>query len=72
MYTIITGNGCPWCDKAKEALAGEPYREFNISTDPTIRTMVKAMGFKTVPQIYSPLGTHIGGYEDLENFLKEG
>jgi len=33
--------------------------------------MMKQADFKTVPQIYSPDGSYIGGYEDLVKYLKE-
>jgi glutaredoxin 3 len=73
MYTIITRNQCSFCDTAKALLkgAGISYVEYNIETDSSkwILTMMKKTELKTVPQIFSSDGTHIGGYTDLREFL---
>ncbi len=73
MYTIITRNQCSFCDTAKALLkgAGISYVEYNIETDSSrwILTMMKKTDLKTVPQIFSSDGTHIGGYTDLREFL---
>jgi len=51
--------------------AGISYVEYNIETDSSrwILTMMKKTDLKTVPQIFSSDGTHIGGYTDLREFL---
>ena len=73
MYTILTRNQCSFCDTAKALLkgAGISYVEYNIETDSSrwILTMMKKTDLKTVPQIFSSDGTHIGGYTDLRDFL---
>tara|TARA_R100000951_G_scaffold38346_1_gene32543 strand:- start:315 stop:560 length:246 start_codon:yes stop_codon:yes gene_type:complete len=73
MYTILTRNQCSFCDTAKALLkgAGISYVEYNIETDSSkwILTMMKKTDLKTVPQIFSSDGTHIGGYTDLREFL---
>jgi len=73
MYTIITRNQCSFCDTAKALLkgAGISYVEYNIETDSSrwILTLMKKTDLKTVPQIFSSDGTHIGGYTDLREFL---
>ncbi len=73
MYTILTRNQCSFCDTAKALLkgAGISYVEYNIETDSSrwILTMMKKTELKTVPQIFSSDGTHIGGYTDLREFL---
>jgi glutaredoxin 3 len=73
MYTILTRNQCSFCDTAKALLkgAGISYVEYNIETDSSrwILTLMKKTDLKTVPQIFSSDGTHIGGYTDLREFL---
>ena len=73
MYTILTRNQCSFCDTAKALLkgAGISYVEYNIEADSSrwILTMMKKTDLKTVPQIFSSDGTHIGGYTDLREFL---
>jgi len=51
--------------------AGISYVEYNIETDSSrwILTLMKKTDLKTVPQIFSSDGTHIGGYTDLREFL---
>lgn len=59
-YVVITGDGCKWCDKAKELIAnnGDSYVEVDILDAVEI---MSALGAKTVPQVLLA----IGGYEDL-------
>lgn len=47
------------------------YVEYNIETDSSrwVLSLMKEADFKTVPQIFSSDGTHIGGYTDLREFL---
>lgn len=76
MFTILTKNDCPWCDKAKDLLKEMkvPYGAFNYTDHPVIILLMKKANLKTVPQIWTntPDGnTYIGGYEDLVNWLKE-
>jgi|TARA_R110000796_G_scaffold69615_1_gene158577 glutaredoxin len=33
--------------------------------------MAKKAGYTTVPQIFKPDGTHIGGYRDLKEYFDE-
>jgi glutaredoxin len=73
MYTILTRNQCSFCDTAKALLKGAEisYVEYNIETDSSrwVLSLMKEADFKTVPQIFSSDGTHIGGYTDLREFL---
>tara|TARA_R110001583_G_scaffold40829_2_gene130336 strand:+ start:950 stop:1147 length:198 start_codon:yes stop_codon:yes gene_type:complete len=54
-------------------LYNRSYTEYNIESGgwKWILSMMKQADFKTVPQIYSPDGSYIGGYEDLVKYLKE-
>ena len=75
-YTVITGGNCPWCSLTCELLEFDhkPYVTVETSKVRTglsasMRTLVKMAGFTTVPQVFAPDGTHIGGYEDLVKYL---
>jgi glutaredoxin len=73
MYTIFTHDVCVFCDRAKATLSqlSQEYQEINIQQHKWALDLVKRSGFKTVPQIYSPTGHHIGGYTELGEFLKD-
>ena len=75
MYTIITRNQCNFCDSAKALLkgAGKHYVEYNVQTDSSkwVLTLVKQAGHTTVPQIFTPDGSYIGGYTELKELLSE-
>ena len=73
MYTIITRNQCTFCDTAKALLkgAGQGFTEYNVQSDSSkwVLSLMKQAGLKTVPQIFSSDGTHIGGYAELKEFF---
>ena len=75
MFSVITRHNCSFCSMAKELLYlyNRSYTEYNIESGKWkwILSMMKQADFKTVPQIYSPDGSYIGGYEDLVKYLKE-
>lgn len=64
MYLVVTKDDCPWCEKAKDLLNSKqiPYTWINLNEMPEMIPVVKAMGLKTVPQIFELLP---GGYEGL-------
>lgn len=68
-YLVITGDNCPYCDKAKEMLAnaGLTYREINIMEAPEVGIVPMALGHKTVPLILRV----IGGSDDLADQLRQ-
>ena len=73
MYTIITRDQCNFCDTAKAMLKSvkQGYTEYNVQTDSSkwVLSLLKQANIKTVPQIFSSDGTHIGGFAELKNFL---
>ena len=73
MYTVITRNQCNFCDTAKALLngAGQGYTEYNVQSPSSkwVLHLMKQAGLKTVPQIFSSDGSHIGGYTELKEFL---
>jgi len=69
-YLIITGDNCPYCDKAKATLAeaGLSYTEINLMEAPDIYQVMVAVGQKTVPLVLKV----VGGSDDLTDSLKGG
>ena len=73
MYTIYTQDRCGYCSMAKHIMVKNDidFMEINISYDPQARSLIKSMGFKTVPQIF--IGEHhIGGNFELQILEREG
>ncbi len=74
MFTILTKEDCPWCDKAKEFLTekGEDFVSSSYRDDPLYLKLMRKAGLKTVPQIWHN-DEYIGGYEALVAYwnLKE-
>lgn len=72
--TIYSKDNCPWCDKAKALLEskGVPYKELKFNIDYSREQLAEKIPFNynkvTVPQIFFGKD-HIGGYEDLREFL---
>ena len=75
MWVVISRNQCNFCDTAKALLRGQglPYTEYNVQSPSSkwVLTLIKQAGHTTVPQIFKPDGTHIGGYTELEEYLSD-
>lgn len=75
MWIVISRDQCNFCDQAKAILKGAslPYTEYNIQSPSSkwLLTLIKQAGYTTVPQIFKPDGTHLGGYTELRNYLVE-
>ncbi len=69
--TVFTKPGCPYCKKAKEALAdkGFPYHEVEIGGHVTMTHLRGITGRTSVPQVFIG-GKHIGGSDELIAYLK--
>jgi glutaredoxin len=74
MYVMITRDQCNFCDQAKALLKGAnlQYTEYNIQSKSSswLLYLLKRSSITTVPQIFSPSGSHIGGYTDLKEYLE--
>jgi len=74
MWVVISRNQCNFCDTAKALLKAKnlPYTEYNVQTASSkwVLTLIKQAGMTTVPQVFSPDGTHVGGYTELRELLK--
>ena len=75
MWTIVTRSQCNFCDSAKALLKGrgEPYTLYSVDSlsSKWVLTLVKQAGYTTVPQIFKPDGTHVGGYRELKEYFDE-
>ena len=67
---VFTREGCPFCVKAKGLLteAGIEFEELVLNRDYTDRTLRAVADRITYPQVFID-GEHIGGSDDLENWL---
>ena len=71
MYTVYTAENCIFCSKAKALLLEYNCEFVHVILDTTQKKskFKETPGLKTVPQIYTDKGHHIGGYEELERYL---
>jgi glutaredoxin len=73
MWTVISRDQCNFCDLAKTMMKGcdLPYTEYNIQSPSSkwVLTLLKKGGVTTVPQIFQPDGTLLGGYTELKEFV---
>ena len=73
MYVVITRDQCNFCDQAKALLKGAnlPYTEYNVQSGSSkwLLTLMKKADMRTVPQVFKPDGTHVGGYTELTKEL---
>lgn len=73
MYTIFTKENCTYCIMAKKLLdeRGEQWVAFDVYQDDNLSKLTEKLGRqpKTVPQIWSPDNTYIGGFEELKALL---
>ena len=73
MWIVITRDQCNFCDTAKALLKGKgySYTEYNVQSPSSkwVLSLLKQANIKTVPQIFNPNGTHIGGYTELKEHL---
>ena len=69
---ILTREGCPFCQKAKDMLTQAGYDYAEVQLPHTVRT--KALGAiakaRTVPQVFVD-GQLIGGSEELQAYLQQ-
>ena len=74
MYVIISRDQCNFCDVAKEMLKNSNigYVEYNIQSQSSkwLLSILKRSSITTVPQIFNSEGTHIGGLQELKEYLE--
>lgn len=60
---VVTKDGCPWCDRLKDALKDEGIRYEEITKETAIEKGYWNPAWRTVPQMWL-YKKHIGGYTD--------
>lgn len=62
---------CDFCTSAKNLLSENNHEYINVILDTSEKKkdFKKRTGLKTVPQIYTDTGHHIGGYEELKEYM---
>jgi len=72
---LYTTQFCGYCRAAKRLLQGKglDFEEIDVGFDDDKRAEMieRAMGLRTVPQIFIH-GRHVGGYEELAELEREG
>lgn len=75
MWVIITRNQCNFCDSAKALLKGhnKDYVTYNVQEDSSkwLLSLLKFGNIKSVPQVFTNKGEHIGGYTELVEHFRE-
>lgn len=69
--SVFTKPGCPFCTKAKQLLIDRSiaFEEIILGKDATTVSLRAVSGRATVPQVFIG-GRHIGGSDDLEQYLQ--
>lgn len=69
---VLSREGCPFCAKAKKMLneAGRAFVDVPLEASIRSKALSAIAGRATVPQVYVN-GKHIGGSEELEQWLQE-
>jgi glutaredoxin-related protein len=60
---IVTREGCPWCDRLKQALTEDGLIYEEITKDQAVEKSYWKSEWTTVPQLWL-YKQHIGGYND--------
>jgi ribonucleoside-diphosphate reductase alpha chain len=60
---VVTKEGCPWCDKLKEALREDGVRYAEITKEEAVERGYWDPEWTTVPQVWL-YKKHVGGYTD--------
>ena len=70
-WTILTREGCGWCDKAKALLKEHDidFKEIDVNKIDGMRNVIRGFQISTVPQVFRD-GHRIGGYEDTNRYLE--
>ena len=73
MYIMVSRRNCPYCDKAKQLInsKGGSVSHYSLEESKWILDLFKKADIKTVPQIWTFRGEHIGGYTELKEYFND-
>ena len=73
MYIMVSRRNCPYCDKAKQLInsKGSSVSHYSLEESKWILDLFKKADLKTVPQIWTFRGEHIGGYTEPKEYLDD-
>ena len=71
MYVMVSRRNCSFCEKAKQLInsRGGSVSHYSLEESKWILDLFKKADIKTVPQIWTYTGKHIGGYIELKEYL---
>jgi len=66
--------GCPACDDLKSLLdlLNIPYTFHHTAPESHARASLRAEGYATLPQVFSPSGEALGGYSEFRKTARLG
>jgi glutaredoxin len=72
-YVLIGKPNCSYCVRARTLLGLHDlqYTYIDLEDNRWLVSLLFRGGFKTVPQIFTPEGGLIGGYDDLVDYIEE-
>lgn len=72
-FVVLGMDNCDWCTKVTKLIKEMGYEvEYkNLSEAPNLwlYSFMKQAKLKTVPQVFSPKGSYLGGYEETKAYL---
>lgn len=76
MWVVITRDQCNFCILAKVLLKNNnrQYKVYNVQDGSSkwVLHLMKKAGLTTLPQVFRPDGSHVGGCKELQELLTEG
>lgn len=71
-FIIITQDQCSYCDKAKRLMVDNKIHSvtYNIRNSKWLEDLLGKAELTTVPQIWNSEGVYIGGYYELDKYIK--
>ena len=71
-FIIITQDQCSYCDKAKKLMVDNGIHSVshNIRRSKWLKDLLNKSKITTLPQIWNSEGEYVGGYEELDKYIK--
>ena len=71
-FVVVGRRNCNFCDKAKELIRnnGATASYYSVEESGWLLDLFRKADIKTVPQIWTINGEYIGGYNQLETYMK--